>query len=320
MAAFYQAVPIDGIEDLEESVRGSHLEPTQLKPGSIKGTLVQAGLGTATLSSGAFRGEAHVTGPLSDTDLTIGLLLKTEGANSQWSYETQGGDIAVVPPNVAHDARHGESTHWVTLTLPLEIVLEQAEVRQPHLTEAFWQQPEMYRPSPKVAVRTVDRFQTALRGMARNPDLLQTPNARDAMLDDLIGSTLQAFGSGGREPIVTRRTFISSSRIVRAAEEYLRAHVHDPVRLPQLCRHLGVAERSLYRAFHEVLHVSPAVYLRRWRLCQARRMLANPQSADLTVADAALHFGFWELGRFAGQYRHLFGGLPSETLTSAKQA
>jgi AraC-like DNA-binding protein len=315
----YEMRPVNGIEDLEEAVSTVHLEPTQLKPGRLEGTLVHAGLGIANLSSGAFRGEAHVTGPLSTNSHTIGILLETEGANSQWSYETQGGDIALVPPNVGHDARHGQKTHWVTLALPLETILEHAEICQPHLTEAFWNEPAMYRPAPHIARQTVERFTSALQEITSNPDLLRSSHARDAMLDELIRSALRAYASGGSNPMDTHSTFVRSDGIVREAEEYLRAQKHRPVLVSELARHVGVSERSLHRAFQEVFDLPPAVYLRRWRLSQARRMLAKPISANMTVAQAGLHYGFWELGRFAALYRRVFGEYPAQTLRQAKQ-
>ena len=118
-----------------------------------------------------------------------------------------------------------------------------------------------------------------------------------------------------------RRLFVNSRRIVRRANEYLHAHEHRPVRLLELCRHLGVSERQLNRAYHDVLDLPPGVYMRRWRLCQVRHMLlTNTKNADMSVADAGLHFGFWELGRFAAQYKQLFGEHPSQTLMRGKKA
>lgn len=316
----YEALPISGIEDLQDAVAGTLLEPTLLKPGLLKGTLVHAALDRATLSSGAFRGEAHVTGPLSMTNHTIGVLLETEGANSQWSYETQGGDIAMVPPSEEHVARHGKKTHWVTLALPLEHIVKHAEICQHHLPKALWEVPAMYRPVPHIARHTVGRFTIALKEMATNRHLLRSSHARDAMLDELIGAALRAYASAGGEPVDARRMFLRCDRITRAAKEYLCAHEYRPVRLSDLARHVGVSERSLQRSFQEVFDVPAGVYLRRWRLSQARRMLAEPISVDMTVADAGLHYGFWELGRFAAQYRQMFGEYPAQTLRRAKEA
>ena len=316
----YSALPINGIEDLTDAVAGTHLEPTLLKPGLLKGPLVHAVCERATLSSGAFRGEAHVTGPLSTANHTVGVLLDTEGANSQWAFETKGGDIAIVPPILEHDARHGKMTHWVTLSLPLEDILMRAEIGQPHLTEAFFEETAMYRPAPHIAQRTIKSFRTALREMTQNPSLIRSSRALNAMFDELIGSSRRAFGRVGENPIERRSMFVNARRIVEHSREYLRTHNDRPVRLPELCQHLGVSERNLNRAFREVLDLPPAAYLRRWRLCQVRQMLAQTKNVDMTVADAGLHFGFWELGRFAAQYKQLFGEYPSQTLMRGKKA
>ena len=39
-----------------------------------------------------------------------------------------------------------------------------------------------------------------------------------------------------------------------------------------------------------------------------------PRTTLVTVTDVAMAYGFFELGRFAGRYRHAFGEAPSRTL------
>jgi hypothetical protein len=54
------------------------------------------------------------------------------------------------------------------------------------------------------------------------------------------------------------------------------------------------------------------------RLHQVREALRNAEPDELTVTSVAAQYGFWQFGRFAGQYRRLFGELPSDTLSHKK--
>ena len=53
------------------------------------------------------------------------------------------------------------------------------------------------------------------------------------------------------------------------------------------------------------------------RLQGVRRALRNQRAKDTTVTSVATGYGFYELGRFAGAYKELFGEVPSETLRGA---
>jgi AraC family ethanolamine operon transcriptional activator len=46
----------------------------------------------------------------------------------------------------------------------------------------------------------------------------------------------------------------------------------------------------------------------------ARRDLQESASTATTVTEIATRYGFWQFGRFAGEYKALFGELPSTVL------
>ncbi len=110
---------------------------------------------------------------------------------------------------------------------------------------------------------------------------------------------------------------VCRSRIVRRAEEFFRCHVGESVSIAQLSSASGVSERSLRNAFYDVCTTSPKRYLRLLQLHHVRRALRSPQDAS-TVTDVATLHGFFELGRFAGEYKALFGEVPSQTLQRAR--
>jgi AraC-like DNA-binding protein len=108
------------------------------------------------------------------------------------------------------------------------------------------------------------------------------------------------------------------SLVVRRAEQFFRCHVGEAVSIAQLSTIAGVSERSLRNAFHHVCTTSPKRYLKLWQLHQVRRALRGGERPPLSVTDVATLHGFFELGRFAGEYKALFGEAPSQTLQRSR--
>lgn len=115
-----------------------------------------------------------------------------------------------------------------------------------------------------------------------------------------------------------REASLGRRQIVARAEAFFRRHLGEPVSITRLSSVAGVSERSLRNAFYDVYSTGPKRYLRLWQLHQVRRALRSSTCAEQTVTDVATFHGFFELGRFAGEYKALFGESPSETLQRAR--
>jgi len=76
----------------------------------------------------------------------------------------------------------------------------------------------------------------------------------------------------------------------------------------------GSSERTLRAAFHDYFSVGPRRYLKIRTLYQAREALKSNRSNTTTVAEIDTRYGVWQFGRFARDYRALFGELPSQTV------
>jgi AraC-like DNA-binding protein len=106
---------------------------------------------------------------------------------------------------------------------------------------------------------------------------------------------------------------------VRRAEEYIEANWDKPITIEALSVAVNAGARNLFRTFRQNRGCSPMVFAKRVRLAHARDMLRG--GADgATVTDIALACGFQNLGRFANDYRQVFGETPSQTLGRAKGA
>ena len=104
-------------------------------------------------------------------------------------------------------------------------------------------------------------------------------------------------------------------RYVRRVRAYLSDHPGEAPGLEALSRITGVGARTLETSFREVTGLSPMKFLRVRRLNAARHTLATGDPDEISVKSVAMSQGFWHLGRFARDYKLLFGENPSATLT-----
>src|SRR5262249_48169840 len=129
------------------------------------------------------------------------------------------------------------------------------------------------------------------------PDLLAQPRSRRTVEQECVRRVLAvlAQSSGGE-----RSACWSSNRerLVRRADDYMRACLGEPLSLFDLCRELEVSERALHYAFQEVRGLSPMAYFRVCRLNAVRQELKSaPDTAS--VQEIAQRCGVWHPRGFA---------------------
>jgi AraC family ethanolamine operon transcriptional activator len=103
-------------------------------------------------------------------------------------------------------------------------------------------------------------------------------------------------------------------QIIRQVRDFVDQHRDEYLSVADLASAAGSSERTLRTAFQEYFSVGPIRYLNVRTLHLAREALRANDSSTTTVAEVLTRFGVWEFGRFARDYRTLFGELPSQTL------
>ena len=136
---------------------------------------------------------------------------------------------------------------------------------------------------------------------------LVAAEVQDALAAALVGAYLATdFAPAGP----------AASQSLRRAEEFLAAHLRDPISLPEVAAMSGLSVRSLTRAFQKRHGMGPIRFLRLRRLEAARRDLLAAEPGSSSVTEVMHRYGFGHPGRFAAQYRRQFGESPSVTLVS----
>jgi AraC family ethanolamine operon transcriptional activator len=101
-------------------------------------------------------------------------------------------------------------------------------------------------------------------------------------------------------------------RIHQKAVRYMKEHMTEPISILEVAHAVGVSERNLRYAFHEVSKMSPKRFFDHIRLNHVRRSLKSGHFRN--VIDVSNAYGFWHSGKFASDYKSLFYEYPSESL------
>jgi AraC family ethanolamine operon transcriptional activator len=168
------------------------------------------------------------------------------------------------------------------------------------------------RPSSPDAVSDLERRLVCLLGSsAEFPPSMSDEVSREVEAE-LVQLVIAVLLSDQKAPVI--ETAARRRLALRRALELLDEGSEPLPTIPELCRWAGVGQRTLEYAFRDQLGMAPVRYLKLLRLNRAHRQLRRASRPNETVTSIAYACGFIELGRFAVDYRQLFGESPSQTL------
>jgi AraC-like DNA-binding protein len=174
------------------------------------------------------------------------------------------------------------------------------------------QQGSTFTPTP-LAMTKLQQLHSAAGAFAEEaPAVLGHPEAACGLEQALIDAVLDCLGDGevGEDKASLRR----HAAIMRRFRRTVEAHSDEPLYIAELCREIGTSSRTLHVVCQEHLGMGPKRYLLLRGMHMVRRALSDSNPADTTVTDVATRYGFWQFGRFAVEYKAVFGESPSATL------
>ena len=167
-------------------------------------------------------------------------------------------------------------------------------------------------PHPAALAR-LRRLHAAAGTLAEDaPSIIAHPEAAHGLKQALISAMIDCLGP--RNVDEDRAALRHHASIMRRFHRVIEQHLDQPIYIPELCAEIGASERTLRVCCQEQLGISPKRYLLLRRMKLARGALRDSTPLETTVTDIATRFGFWQFGRFAGEFKALFGELPSTLL------
>lgn len=155
-----------------------------------------------------------------------------------------------------------------------------------------------------------------LRSAFSGPDpAVAHPLVRQGLMELVAGTVLAVFPNTTMSNGYTAGPGQVDPKAVRRAVAYIDGNAGRPIACEDIAAAAGLSVRGLQAAFARHRDTTPTGYLRRVRLERAHRDLrAGDRTRGDTVEVIARRWGFPNAGRFAAEYRKVYGETPGHTL------
>jgi AraC-like DNA-binding protein len=203
------------------------------------------------------------------------------------------------PESDASFQRTTGPTHLGAVSLPIE---DMAIVGETLAGASFTPPKELLFivPRPAALSRFLELHRSAALLAEDAPEIIAHPEAARGLEQALIAAMVDCLLKTD-DP----SSKVSNGRHDRIMKRFYAILESNPDRVmhaPEMCKAVGVSNRTLTTCCHEALGMSPHRYLRLRQLHLVHRALVLSEAATTTVTQIATAFGFWDLGRFAARF------------------
>lgn len=228
------------------------------------------------------------------------------------------GSISIFEPGSDFTLSTVEAHDWCTIFLPTEILvndyLHNERLAQLTVGDA---EPAAYVTSPnKILTDRIQRIVSATLNTAKayNGQLENSP-ASASIIEEMmdIGKYALNIKDLNEDQNIGRKKY-SRRKLIKDVIEFLESHSTSKHTVDYLAQHLKISARTLHNIFHEYYGVGPKYYISLRQKYRVHYALRAADAHRTNVTNILIDNGVWEHGRFAKEYKLLFGEYPSETI------
>lgn len=296
-------------DELSESFVDFECEYMQVGTGPVRARLSRVDLGDVVLLRGSEEAPQYVINSTNGENATL-LLLGASSRSTYWlGRRADERTLLSYAPGAEHAGHSRGPMNWFTVHVP-PAVFERQQA-------ALGLEPTPIVTGPVSAhaddVDLLRRTAAHAFDVAADPDALAAPELSHALEQSVLTAAVQAASC----PPQRAGAAMSRERAVRRALDVLASRSREPLYLADLCEAASVSERTLRNAFRDFYGLSPIRFLQVRRMGMVRRALLEADPERDRVSPIAARFGFTNLGRFAVEFRRLFGVSPSQLLRAS---
>ena len=280
----------------------------QLSPGRFRSKLQVLRSPDLTLHEQHWQRSVEVVATTSKYCIMIGASLSWPKARLEWcGTDLNNRRFACAAPGTAIDFKSPDDGRHIVMQVKPEVLVSALD--QEAVDQLLGKRYIDFKATD--GQRLTALMTGVIRTYANNAHLLEDQfyfRSQKSLLLKTLGDCIANAGQVDRSVPGSRR-----KTAVRKAIRYVENR-DVPVTALELAVAAGVSQRTLEYAFREKLDMTPAAYLRIYRLNAAHRELLAADPKVSTVTSISLKWGFSHPGRFSSIHRKMFNETPSEAL------
>ena len=300
-------------DHLGEIYSGPNMCYTRIDAGPFHSQMTRAAIGKVAFHTN--RHENHVLAEGANPGGLVGIGCQSPDSlprrmAGEWF---TNADVFIAGPRVEHFAKVMPGQKTFQIFMPAELLANELTARLNREAFDFAGRRYQLHPGRHVVGKLIDIVTQSTHMAQELTDSSPSPEALEQLQKAIVERVVTILTTARNDLTGELPSFSSTGWVLLQAREYFEENRGTPIRLADVCRAVGVSQRTLQVAFADGLGITPMRYLKLRRLHVVRERLQRTTAEDVTVTLAAREAGFVDLSRFAHDYKELFGQLPSET-------
>lgn len=301
---------INTIEDLREYVKGSDMRASQIDRGDLNVNLFQVKIGKGILNSSNIDMSILSEGSFAPGVATLGMILDCRMPNTYNGLDVIAGDFGLFGSKYESIHLLTPNTRWVTIQIQLSDIEALCADLTKNLNTIYQQHDAVYLSFFSNIRSVVDNVLYCDEEVLSNLD-------GDMVYNYVVTEIAYMMSKNQKGVNPSLDNYLRTGLLI---SEYLHAYNTEAIQVADLCHITCKSIRTLERICLKVFRMSPGKLIKLHRLNAIRRVIVNsPPDEAISLTVLSMQYGFMNTGRFAGEYRRIFGERPSDTLAKARQ-
>ncbi len=232
--------------------------------------------------------------------LTIGILQKSTGCVCVNRLKMESGDVIIIDDSKPYDFVSSHRTQIAIVSISKSLVA----------TEIPWilcAADKKFKDNDHILSDTIE---SEWKRVLEEPDLFADINEIEIMEKKIVKAIKYAFaGQTGESCHLTE-----GEKTALEVRTFLLNNLDEMMTIQSITEKFKISDKTLETSFKSLFGITPKRFKYLLRLNRAHEDLQIADAQTTNVSDIATKWGFSHFGRFAKDYKALFGVLPSETL------